>query len=103
MIEFARWLLSARRVWTADSESGVFIEIKRKPKESEYRLSEVQRYKGTGLISVQKKEKIGRVSGFVNENHIAETTRQVATTRTLGSHANGMCVSKTEKLKELNV
>ena len=34
-IEFARWLLSARRVWTADSESGVFIEIKRKPKEDE--------------------------------------------------------------------
>ena len=34
-IEFARWLLSARRVWTADSESSEFNEIKRKPKEDE--------------------------------------------------------------------
>ena len=34
-IEFARWLLSTRRVWTADSESGVFNEIKRKPNEGE--------------------------------------------------------------------
>ena len=67
------------------------------------RLSEMQRYNGTGLISVQKKEKNERVSAFANEIHIAKTTRQVATTRTLGSHANGMCVSKTEKLKDLNV
>ena len=50
-----------------------------------------QRYSGTGLISVQEKEGSERVSGFANENHIAETTRQVAVTRTLGSHANGPC------------
>ena len=55
------------------------------------RLSEMQRYSGTGLISVQKKEKNERVSAFANEIHIAKTTRQVATTRTLGSHANGTC------------
>ena len=74
-IEFACWLLSARRVWTADSESGVFIEIKRKPKESEYRLSEVQRYKGTGLISVQSERNSRSAKG---ESHC----------ETLGSHAN---------------
>ena len=34
-IEFACWLLSARRVCAADSESNEFIEIKRKPKEDE--------------------------------------------------------------------
>ena len=91
-IEFARWLLSTRRVWTADSESGVFNEIKRKPNDTRVsRLSEMQRYNGTGLISVQEREKSERVSGFADENHIANTTRQVDTTRTLGSHATGMC------------
>ena len=35
VIEYARWLLSARRVWTADSESNEFNRIKQKPKEGE--------------------------------------------------------------------
>ena len=34
----------------------------------------MQRYNGTGLISVQEKEKSERVSGFADENHIANTT-----------------------------